>query len=79
MMISKKNLKFKDFNSWPKILVYLQNNVIILFEVWKNTKSKNPRVAKIERGKAMLLSKCAVCDSKKQVLLAVDKIMSEMH
>ena len=30
----------------------------------KNTESKNPKVAKTRNGKIMLLSKCAVCDSK---------------
>ena len=32
---------------------------------WKNTKSKNPKVVKRKNGKIMLLSKRAVCDSKK--------------
>ena len=31
----------------------------------KNTESKNPKVAKIKNGRIMLLSKYAVCDSKK--------------
>ena len=31
----------------------------------KNTESKNPKVARIENGRIMLLSKCAMCDSKK--------------
>ena len=31
----------------------------------KNRESKNPRVAKTERGKPMLLPKCVVCGSKK--------------
>ena len=31
----------------------------------KNTESKNPKVVKAKNGKIMLLSKCAVCDSKK--------------
>ena len=31
----------------------------------KNTESKNPKVARIKNGKRMVLSKCAVCDSKK--------------
>ena len=30
----------------------------------KNTESKNPKVAKTKNGRIMLLSKCAVCDSK---------------
>ena len=31
----------------------------------KNTKSKNPKVVKTKNRRRMLLSKCAVCDSKK--------------
>ena len=31
----------------------------------KNTKSKNPKVARTKNGRIMLLSKCALCDSKK--------------
>ena len=31
----------------------------------KNTKSKNPKVARTKNEKIMLLSKCAVCDGKK--------------
>ena len=31
----------------------------------KNTESKNPKFAKTKNGRIMLLSKCAVCDSKK--------------
>ena len=31
----------------------------------KNTESKNPKVARTENGRIMLLSKRAVCDSKK--------------
>ena len=31
----------------------------------KNTESKNPKVAWAKNGRIMLLSKCAVCESKK--------------
>ena len=31
----------------------------------QNTESKNPKVARTKNGRIMLLSKCAVCDSKK--------------
>ena len=31
----------------------------------KNTESKNPKVVKTKNRRIMLLSKCAVCDSKK--------------
>ena len=32
---------------------------------WKNTESKNPKVARTKNGRIMLSPKCAVCDSKK--------------
>ena len=31
----------------------------------RNTESKNPKVVRTKNGKIMLLSKCAVCNSKK--------------
>ena len=31
----------------------------------KNSESENPKVAKTNNGRIMLLSKCAVCNSKK--------------
>ena len=31
----------------------------------KNTESINPKVSKTSNGKTMVLSKCAICDSKK--------------
>ena len=31
----------------------------------KNPESKNPKVAKTNKGKLIILSKCSVCDSKK--------------
>ena len=31
----------------------------------KNSESKNPNVTKTKKGKPMLLSKCALCDSNK--------------
>ena len=35
----------------------------------KNTESKNPKVARTKNGRIMLLSKCAVCNSKKSRFL----------
>ena len=35
----------------------------------KNTESKNPKVVRTKNGRIILLSKCAVCDSKKSKLL----------
>ena len=34
-------------------------------ECRKNTESKNPKIARMKNGRTMLLSKCAVRDSKK--------------
>ena len=35
----------------------------------KNTESKNPKVARTKNRRIMLLSKCAMCDSKKLKLI----------
>ena len=35
----------------------------------KNTESKNPVVARRKDGRIMLLSKCAMCDSKKSIFI----------
>ena len=37
----------------------------ILWRVEKNKESKNPKVVKAKNGRAMLLSKCSVCNNKK--------------
>ena len=36
-----------------------------IFKCRKNAENKNPKVARTKNGRIMLLSKCAVCDSKK--------------
>ena len=36
-----------------------------LLECRKNTKSKNPNIARTKNGKIMLLPNCLVCDGKK--------------
>ena len=41
----------------------------------KNTVSKNPKVPKTKNGRIMLLSKCAVCDSKNRNLLRSKKLV----
>ena len=35
----------------------------------KNTESKNPKVARTKNGRIIVLSKCAVCDSKNSKLV----------
>ena len=39
----------------------------------KNTQSKNPKLARTKNGRTMLLSKCAVCDSKKSKFIKQQK------
>ena len=46
----------KDFSLFIKQLYSLKSG--------KNTKNKNPNVRRTQNGRRMLLSKCAVCDSK---------------
>ena len=41
----------------------------------KNTESKNPKVARTKNGRIMLLSKCAVCDSKNKNLSNSKKLV----
>ena len=45
------------------------------FKCRKNTESKNPKVARTKNGRIMLLSKCAVCDTKKQNLSKSKKLV----
>ena len=61
-MYWKKKSKIPVIN---KNLNYIENNVILLFEVQKNTESKNPKVVRTKNGGIVLLSKCSVCNSKK--------------
>ena len=39
----------------------------------KNRKSKNPKAARTKNGRIMLLSECAVCDSKKSKFIKQQK------
>ena len=43
------------------------------FKCRENTKSKNPKVVKTKNRKTMLLSKCAVCNSKKSKFINEQK------
>ena len=43
----------------------MHKNEIMLFKVWKNTENINPRVWSSSDGRPMILSKCAICGSKK--------------
>ena len=39
----------------------------------KNTKNINPKVSKTNNGKTMLLSKCAICGSKKSRFIKIQE------
>ena len=39
----------------------------------KNTENINPRVSKTSNGRAMVLSKCAICDSKKSRFIKISR------
>ena len=36
-----------------------------MFRVWKNTKNIDPKISGTSNGKSIILSKCAICGSKK--------------
>ena len=42
-----------------------KNNVILLSKVQKNKESTSALISKTRNGGTMLLSKCAICDTKK--------------
>ena len=42
-----------------------KNNAILLFKVQQNTESIDPKVSVTSNGRTMILSKCAICGSKK--------------
>ena len=48
---------------------YLIINVVLFFEMQKNTASENSEIVKTKKGRIMLSTKCAVCDSKKLRLI----------
>ena len=57
--VFERTQKFiKDFSLFIKVLTYY-------LKCRKNTESTNPKVARTKNGRIMLLSKRAVCDSKK--------------
>ena len=37
----------------------------MILKCWKDTENINPRVSKTSNGRTMVLSKCAICNSKK--------------
>ena len=62
MKWKKKSNIFKFKNLMKSIETY---QTMISYKCRKNTKSKNPKVAKTKTRRIMFLSKCAVWDSKK--------------
>ena len=71
-MIWKKKSKILIIN---KSLSYIWNNLSYWLKCRKNTESKNPKVAGTKNGRIMLLSKCAVCESKNRYLLKIKKVV----
>ena len=67
--------KCKYLDSLSEILICLQNNIIVLLEVQrrttKTTKKTEDKILDVanEKEKLMLLSKYAVCDSKKIIFI----------
>ena len=49
MVCERRNQKSKSFKYSSKIVFYISNKIIVLFEVWKKTKGKNPRAAKTNK------------------------------
>ena len=49
---------------WNKTCKYMKMKTYYL-KCRKNTENINPRVSKTSNGRTMVLSKCAICDSKK--------------
>ena len=41
----------------------------------KNTECKNPKIARTKKGRIMLLSKCALCDSKEWKFIKEQKLV----
>ena len=62
MKWKKKSNIFKFKNLMKSIETY---QTMISYKCRKNTKSKNPKVARTKTRRIMFLSKCAVCDSKR--------------
>ena len=44
----------------------------------KNTESKYPKAVRTKNGRMMLLSKCAVCDSKKSKFIQAHGLLSNL-
>ena len=61
--------------------MYLWNSLIVLFEVLKNTESKNQKVAKTKNRRIMVLLKWEMCDSKKSKFIKekeVSRLLSSL-
>ena len=65
----RRNKNFNTQSSLLKIFVYLKNNVILSLKWRKYTESKNPKIAGVNNGRIMLLSKYQCVLVKHQNLL----------
>ena len=71
MIIWKKKVISLKLNKLIKTFNILINNV---WSVEKNTESKIPKFVRNKTGRIMLLSKCAMCDSKKLKFIKSKKL-----
>ena len=71
MIIWKKKVISLKLNKLIKTFNILINNV---WSVEKNTESKIPKFVMKKPGRIMLLSKCAMCDSKKLKFIKSKKL-----
>ena len=58
--------EIKNSSDKQKLKIYVKHIYMLLhwLKCRKNTESKNTRVVKMQNGRIMLLSKCAVCETK---------------
>ena len=64
--------EIKNLKIWPvyqKFLSVYKAKLSYCLKCWKNLENKNPKVLKIKSRRRMVLSKCAMCDSKKSKLI----------
>ena len=64
-MVFKMGVLAQKLGINQKLQSYYKTILLYCLKCRKKTESENPKVAKKNKGKPMLLSKCAVCDGKK--------------
>ena len=56
------------------INLFKYNNVVLLFKVQKNTESIDSKISATSNGRTMILSKCAICGSKKSTFIKKQEV-----